>query len=391
LEHLEHIRELFIKHMRGTASTAEQEALAGDIALYSNDELIGVLEPLAVSTPPDGRFKPEEWEEAIRDILRRAPESTPIRRLPVFRRQSVWWAAAVFILLASGAWLWFSRSSRAPGPIQTLSLAHDALPGGNRALLTLANGSRITLDSAANGTLTQQGNASVTKLANGRLAYTALPGAPAQTLYNILSTPRGGQYQLILPDGTKVWLDAASSIRYPTAFTASDRQVSITGQAYFEVAHDKRKPFSVLAAGTEIRDIGTAFNINAYADELAERVTLVEGSVAVSQHGRRLILQPGQQAQVSMDDLELAKNPDIDAALAWKNGKFQFGDAADISEIMRQLARWYDVDVEYKGMPSGHIGGTISRDINVSQVFKMLEMTGTVKFIIDGKKVTVMP
>jgi transmembrane sensor len=325
--------------------------------------------------------------------------------VPMYRR--TWFrvaAAAILIFIAGGIFLLLNRTtekpriSSNPPPVQ-----NDVAPGGNKAILTLADNSTITLDNAANGALTQQGETKVLKLNDGQLAYNT-DGKPSQVFYNTITTPRGGQYQIVLEDGTKVWLNAASSLHFPTAFVGTERKVEITGEAYFEVAKNPSMPFRInVDSKAEVEVLGTHFNINSYPDETTINTTLLEGKVKVTAAGSGLptpdpiaigsrLLSPGQQAQLNSNgQIGLNKNPDIEEVMAWKNGKFQFGESADIATIMRQISRWYDVDVEYRGTIPEHIGGTISRDVTVSKVFEMLEMTGGVKFQVNGKKVIVMP
>jgi transmembrane sensor len=285
-------------------------------------------------------------------------------------------------------------------------------PGGNRAVLTLAGGQKIILDSAAAGILAEQGNTHVQKLGDGKLAYEAGDGAggrggggtkgAAAPLYNTLTTPRGGQYQLTLPDGTKVWLNAASSITYPIAFTGNSRSVEMTGEAYFEVTHDKKHPFTVKAGGQTIEDIGTHFNVNAYADEPAQVTTLLEGAVSVSGH----LLRPGEKATVigaagsgatatgttgaGAVDIQVTQG-DPDQAVAWKNGLFNFTDAG-LQTVMRQLSRWYNVDVTYKGnIPPRQFTGMIGRSLTLNQVLEGLALENVHYQIEEGNRLIITP
>jgi ferric-dicitrate binding protein FerR (iron transport regulator) len=270
-------------------------------------------------------------------------------------------------------------------------VANDALPGRSKAVLTLANGSSILLDSVANGMLAQQGNATVVKLNNGQLAYNTLAEKPTEVLYNTLATPRGGQYQLVLPDGSKVWLNAASSIRYPTAFAGKERKIEITGEAYFEVAKNTGVPFIVSTNGMDVKVLGTRFNVNAYDDEATIRTTLLEGAVLVTKDAATAILKPGQQSRLTKSGvINVINDTDIEEAVAWKNGLFSFK-SADIKTVMRQIARWYDVEVVYEKEVQEQFHTEINRNTNASKVFKILETTGGVHFRIEGKKVTVMP
>jgi ferric-dicitrate binding protein FerR (iron transport regulator) len=289
-------------------------------------------------------------------------------------------------------------------------------PGGNKAVLTLAGGQKIILDSAAAGILAEQGNAQVKKLGDGRLAYEAggtksgnAGGGAASPLYNTLTTPRGGQYQLTLPDGTKVWLNAASSLTYPTAFTGHDRMVQMTGEAYFEIAHDSRKPFKVEAGGQTIEDIGTQFNVNAYTDEPAQVTTLLEGAAKVDGH----LLRPGEKATVTgaagpgamgtggtgtgatgggtgAADIRVGRG-DPEAAVAWKNGLFVFTDAG-LQTVMRQLSRWYNVDVTYEGnIPPRQFTGMIGRSLTLDQVLKGLAKERVHYQIEAGNRLIITP
>ena len=227
---------------------------------------------------------------------------------------------------------------------------------------------------------------------NGSLSYQNISKSKTpETLYNTISTPNGGDYQLVLADGSKVWLNAASSLRFPANFVGRERKVELTGEAYFEVAKNPAMPFKVKLNGMEVEVLGTHFNINSYADESAIRTTLLEGSIKINRPHASSLLKPGQQAMMDKNgQISVINDADLDEAVAWKDGKFQF-DRADIHNVMRQLARWYNIDVEYKGTVASHFGGTISRDVNLSKVLGMLHLTGEVKFQVQDKKVIVMP
>ena len=259
-----------------------------------------------------------------------------------------------------------------------------APPVSTNAILTLANGKTIALDSIANGAIANEGNMRVEKLSNGEIVYKGK--ANGELEYNILTVPRGSKIATItLSDGTKVWLNSSSSLQYPVAFSGNERNVEITGEAYFEVAHNAAAPFIVKKGETSVTVLGTHFNVNAYDDETSLKVTLLQGTVKVEKQGLSGLLMPGQQAQIE-DKIKISNEVDVDEVMAWKNGEFQFGEAEDIHAVMRQIARWYDVNIEYKEDVAGHIGGTISRDENISQVLSMLQMTGAVKFKIEDKK-----
>ena len=264
------------------------------------------------------------------------------------------------------------------------------VPGGNKAILTLQDGSTIVLNDAKEGTIIQQGNTRIIKLANGQIRYDGTDGPADKVSYNTMTTPRGGEYKLTLPDGTEVWLNSASSITYPTAFVTKERKVSITGEAYFEVAKDKTKPFMVTAGNQNIEVLGTHFNVMAYADEETIKTTLLEGSVKITEHNNVDILKPGEQAIVGKQGGIKVKTVNTDEAMAWKNGYFKFN-RVDIKYIMRQIARWYDVDIAYEGaMPEDEFVGKIGRGENIKQVLHVLELEH-VHFKIEGKKITVLP
>lgn len=313
----------------------------------------------------------------------------PVRRIFPYYKVAV--AAAVLAFLTIGAYFILHRNQ----PVQQMARSeykNDIAPGGNKAVLTLGNGKTITLTGAKNGVLASEGNTAINKTADGRVAYNAgesAENAPAVT-YNTITTPRAGTYQVTLPDGSQVWLNAASSIRFPTAFAGKDRKVEITGEAYFEVAHNEEKPFKVLTATQEVTVLGTHFNINAYADEPAVKTTLLQGSVEVTKSADHQIamLKPGEQAILSGNIQVVQAN--LDQEVAWKNGDFIFNEEA-LPNIMRQVSRWYDVDIAYPpNMKNMKFNGMVSRSKNISAVLKMIELTGKVHFTVEGRRVAVM-
>lgn len=304
--------------------------------------------------------------------------------------------AALVLLIAGNAALFFLPSSPAKkpqaAPPPSASYAHDQPPGRNNASLTLADGRIITLDSAANGGLAQQGNTRVIKL-NGQIAYRSAGGGGAgdAALFNTISTANGNQYQLLLSDGSKVWLNAASSIRFPTSFKGKERSVDITGEAYFEIAKNPAMPFKIHAGSGEIDVLGTHVNVNAYADEPTVKTTLLEGSVAVKKEADRQVLEPGQQAGFSpQGKITFSKNVDVARETAWKDGFFWF-DNTDIHTLMRQVSRWYDVEVIFKGsIEDDGFTGKISRNVPLSKLLNVLEQY-ELHFTVEGKKIIVQP
>ncbi|HEY4063969.1 MAG TPA: FecR domain-containing protein [Puia sp.] len=348
------------------------------------------LQQLLAATPPEALDK-ERWEPVLRTILSSSgPSIVPVRRVYRWRRGLV--AAAILILLVTGGYLW--QQAKKEGPVATRSTVPsvDILPGGSKAILTLSGGRRLVLDSTAEDTILTEGAAIIAN-AGGRLAYNAGKSPEEEIAYNTLTTPRGGQYQLTLPDGTRVWLNAASSITYPTVFTGIERKVTITGEAYLEVAREAAHPFIVSAENTQVEVLGTSFNINAYTDEPGIRTTLLEGSIAVKTKGLRRAIRPGQQTMVPFDEntISITDSADLDQAVAWKNDRFAFT-MADLPTVMRQLARWYNVEVEYEGtIPQRHFTGRIGRSLTLDQVLKGLTKARVHYNIEPGNKLIIRP
>jgi transmembrane sensor len=314
-------------------------------------------------------------------------------------------AAIITLILGSGAYLWLNHSSghdRITASIKSPTIPDDIAPGSNKAVLLLADGSSIVLDSAAKGTLARQGNTEISKTGDGSLLYNAGTRSSA-VLYNTLSTPRGGQYQISLPDGTKVWMNAASSLRYPTAFLGKQREVELNGEAYFEVAPlihkgGEKIPFIVHVdpssgkGGMKVEVLGTHFNVMAYNDENSIRTTLLEGSVKVIKENEASMLKVGQQAAFIKKEnkVNIISNPDLELAVAWKNGYTSFR-SADIKTIMRQVARWYDVDVVYEAnIPERTFTGEVPRDARLSELLKIFEAS-SIHFIIEGRVIKLKP
>lgn len=297
------------------------------------------------------------------------------------------WAAAIFVgLLAMGAYYFMEHGAKPAG--HTLAKLSDIQPGSSKAILTLADGSTITLDSTGSQ-LIQQGVAAVHQL-NGSLQYEA-NGTETGVSYNQLSTPRQGQYQLTLADGTKVWLNAASSIRYPTAFTGKDRSVDVTGEAYFEVAANASQPFKVKVNNTTIQVLGTSFNVNAYPDEKQLNATLISGVISVQTQRENTLLAPGKTASVMPDGSASISTANIKTVMAWKNGLFCF-ENADIKTVMRQMGRWYNVEVEFRGaVPQATFSGEIERSLTLSQVLQGLGSSELHYTLENGNKLIIQP
>ncbi|MND48931.1 fec operon regulator FecR [compost metagenome] len=310
-------------------------------------------------------------------------------------------AATIIILLGIGFGIYRYQHTREIN--NTISVqAVDIAPGGNKATLTLADGRKINLNEAVNGTLAEQAGIKITKTEDGMLVYSVnkqdVNNAQLTVEHNIIQTPKGGQYQVNLSDGTKVWLNAASSIRYPNLFKGKERKVEITGEAYFEVAKNAKMPFKVLVNNqSEVEVLGTHFNINGYLDEETVRTTLIEGSVRVSslsptiKSHQTTILKPGQQSQINKVSGDINVAPaDIEEAVAWKNGDFIFK-KQPLTQILKAISRWYSVEIEYETnqLSQQTFSGVISRSKNLSAVLEILESTDQISFKIEGNKIKV--
>ncbi|MEO6684271.1 MAG: FecR family protein [Ginsengibacter sp.] len=315
------------------------------------------------------------------------------KQIPIYKKIAV--AASVLFMVGFSIYFIFVpktkneivKNNNTPQKLDT----HDAAPGGSKATLTLANGSIIILEDADNGTLSEQGNIKIIKLNDGELAYnTTGDEKNIGTVYNTISTPKGGQYQILLADGSKVWLNAASSLHFPTSFTNKERHVELTGEGYFEVANNASMPFKIKVNDTEIEVLGTQFNISAYENEDEIKTTLLEGSVKINKGSQSVTLKPGEEAldRKRARLITVKKVIDAEASVAWKNGYFQFENLT-INQIMRQISRWYDVDVIYEGkIPLGHYVGKPSRDLNLSEIIKLIKISG-VEIVINNNTVIV--
>ena len=327
---------------------------------------------------------------AIHDQIK--TESMQVKRRVIpFRRIAIA-ASGIGLLVLSGFFLFqrINTNEIAKADQNENRFKDDVSPGGDKAVLTLADGSTILLNDAQNGTLGQQGNSKIIKL-DGKLTYDPAGKNSNEVVYNTISTPNGGQYQLELPDGSLVWLNSTSSIHFPTSFAGKERRVEITGEAYFEVAKNRDMPFIVSVSGVEVQVLGTHFNVNAYKDENDLKTTLLEGAVKFVHGANAEMLKPGQQSQLSSNgSVNVVNNVDVERVVAWKNGLFDF-ESAGIETVMRQLSRWYDVEIEYKGKTDDLFIAEMRRNIKLSDALKALELTGKVKFDIQGKKIIVMP
>lgn len=336
----------------------------------------------------DWRLEGGRREEAQLALKQRIDEELGWRaKKPALRRSLLWYAAAsVLGVIAVTFFL-----TRQPAPSVIIAENEPPVPGGNKAVLTLGDGRTISLDDATNGGIARQGGSSISQK-GGQVVYTQGPGTPV-VLFNTLATPKGGQFQLVLPDGSKVWLNAMSTIKFPTAFAGKAREVTVNGEAYFEVARNPSQPFLVTVNDMQVEVLGTHFNIAAYADEPQISTTLLEGKVKVTSSDA-VVLMPGQQAVMSnrpgKQQLRVLTGVNTDQVMAWKNGYFQFSQAG-ITDVMKQIARWYDIDVRYEGkVPERKFSGEISRASSLDEVLKGLSATG-IHLKREGNRIIILP
>ena len=385
---------LFNKYIADEITPEEKSELSRLIRVTNNQEVSELLKEEWEKTGDDQSvLSSSEAESILEQIIGAKNTAKEVASVRVF--QQTWFRVAAAVLFMIGLFVLYNLTGDAnnnePVIAQKKTSTQIISPGGNKAILTLADGSTIILDSANNGSIAQQGQSNIIKLEDGQLAYKdgGSNSGSAAIQYNTVSTPRGGQYQLVLADGSKVWLNAESSIRFPTSFTGQERNVEITGEVYFEVAHNASKPFIVRANEVEIKVLGTSLNVNAYEDEGEIKTTLLEGSVKINKEKQSIIIKPGEQVLARKGTgLTVKDGVDVEAVVAWKDGYFQFENLS-IKEIMWQLSRWYNVDVIYEGkVPAGHYVGKPSRDLNLSEILKVIELSG-VKIAVNGKTIIV--
>lgn len=411
----QHIIHLLDKYARKEASSGEVDELFTWLRTGDHDETVVAymeqhLEVFEAGDAEDIAFWKERLAGGAQKITGTVVNDTPAIDMhtqvrPVHRvhflRKWGWAAAAVILALSIGAYLWKTNRRDAPSGNAVATVSHIE-PGKSGAILTLADGSRVVLDSLGNGIVADQSGAQII-LQDGRLAYKSLPVAGSRLPFNIMTTPKGRQFQVTLSDGTKVWLNAASSLRYPTVFNGNERRVELTGEAYFEVTKNNHMPFKVDVNGKAVVEVlGTHFNVNAYDNEDATSTTLLEGKVKVAETDSQLstpdsrLLQPGQQAQVAHRSstrgagVTIVNNADIDKVMAWKNGLFNF-EGASLGEVMRQIERWYDIEVAYeKGIPHIEFEGKMTKDVPLKDLLIMLEKSD-IHFRIEDRKLIVLP
>lgn len=379
---------LYEKYMSGQCTDAEKRLLE----TYRDEMLLA-----------DEGWEDEEVHEAdmrarIWQRLSESRQVVPISKYKIYK--SRWLQVAAVLLVASMAGVLFIPFKKRATDDQKLTGAarqKPIVPGANKAYLTLANGTNIVLDDAKTGALTNQSGVKVSKTGNGVIVYEFIKSTKdnaqnAAPQFNTITTPRGGQYQVMLADGTHVWLNAASSIRFPQSFNGPQRLVELSGEAYFEVAKDKRHPFIVQANGTKVQVFGTHFNVNAYPDNNNVTATLLEGSVQMSNNGQATMLVPGEQGVSTRTGGAInVSRADIQQVIAWKNGYFVFHDLS-IVEVMKQVSRWYDVDIEYQdeGVKNNEFGGAISRYKSITELLDNMQLTRSIHYRIEGRRVIIM-
>lgn len=380
--------------MNGTLTADEEQVLHQLLQDANDEEALSLLQQQwEIQEEPLPLFKHYDVEQSWRKIVypETGYQATPSRSIVHLRK---WWWAAASLLLALCAGIYFLAVQKNKSDTLAVTSAADIHPGKEGAILTLADGSAVSLDSIRNGVIALQGGTTA-RVVNGVLQY---DGNSTEVLYNTTSTPRGRQFQLTLPDGTKVWLNAASSLRYPTAFSGNERRVEVSGEVYFEVAKMAHQPFVVkIDTETAVEVLGTSFNINAYRNESGMYATLLNGSIRVNRtlnnQSNNLILKPGQQAGIhhTQSTIQLIEHADTEKIIAWKNGRFNFH-GVPLHQVMRQLERWYDIDVVYEnGIPDLRLGGEMQRDLSLAEVLEGLKESKLNYRLEKGRRLVILP
>jgi transmembrane sensor len=335
-------------------------------------------------------FMEENYQATLLNIQQRKNSK---RVFPLYK-----YAAAVLILIGFASGFWYLTKDHTVIKFQTVANNQplDVLPGVDKAILTLADGSKIVLDNAKSEMLVEKSGLTISKTKDGQLVYKVsnVESKGTTVAYNTIETANGNQYQILLPDGTKVWLNAASSLKYPEIFRGSERKVMLTGEAYFEVAKNKNMPFKVESNHQNVEVLGTHFNINSYMDDQTIKTTLIEGSIKVSNANYAKTLKPGEQSVINnfgLGNILITNNIETEDEVAWKNGLFRFNNAG-LKSILGQLERWYDIKIDYQSVPNKRYNGMVPRKAKLSEVLNMLELTGNISFKIEeGRNLKVLP
>ncbi|TCD03942.1 FecR family protein [Pedobacter psychroterrae] len=368
------VRNILKKYSEGTASESEKALLESWYLEYNSSQQaeLPLYERMAALD--------EVWSK----LESANPRTKKIRLWP-----KIAIAGSLLFILSFGGYLLLQQQGHSD---IDLLVKNDIPAGKNAATLTLANGKKILLDQTKEGLVGTESGIGISKSSAGKLTYAAelINGDNSEPKYNTLETAKGQQYQVVLPDGSTIWLNAASSVSYPVIFSKKERSVEITGEAYFEVKKDQTRPFIVKSKGQQVEVLGTHFNVSTYADDPAIKTTLLEGSVRVSTNGTRqtAVLLPGQQASLNNGKLAISR-PETEEVIAWKNGYFMF-ESEDIQSIMRKISRWYNIEVTYEGeIPQDTFSGTVDRYAKVSQILKKLQLTDKVRFKIEERRIIV--
>lgn len=378
---------LYEKYMSGQCTDAEKRLLE-----TYRDEML-----LAEEGWEDDQVSEADVRARIWQRLNESRGVVPIRRRKLVYQRWFQVAAALLVAVLAGLLFIPAKKNQQTNNVK-LTAIKPIVPGTNKAYLTLANGTKIVLDDAKNGALANQAGVKVSKTGSGVVVYTFSKPAQNQTdnntpvEFNTITTPRGGQYQVVLGDGTHVWLNAATSIHFPQTFSGPERLVELSGEAYFEVAKDKTRPFIVKANGSRVQVYGTHFNVNAYPDNTNVTATLLEGSIKLSNSNQATMLVPGQQGVSGLTGGPISvSKADIQQTVAWKNGLFIFHDL-NIREVMKQVGRWYDVDIEYKDddVKNNEFGGTLSRYKSITELLDNMQLTKSIHYKIEGRRVIIM-
>lgn len=383
------LRSLFSQWLEGNGDAGTVKRLS---ELAENPELASVWKSLLAAVPEEAQPGHDAiLEQVYQNLLAELPElqvTAPVRRMKPWMKYA---AAAALLLVAGGGYYFYSSTKEEAGREQLSNITPAERPTSNnnknKAILTLGNGKQIVLDASGNGQLAQQTGSLVIKPADGQIVYNSNDSIPSQRAveFNTVTTPRGGEYKVKLPDGTDVWLNAASSITFPTNFNDADRTVSVQGEVYLEVKKNTAKPFRVKVKDATIEVLGTSFNVNAYNDEPVTRITLLEGSIHVTKGNEQKMLKPGQQLwfRATGNVLTLADDVDTEQVMAWKNGVFDFRNQ-DIGLVMNQLGRWYNMDIMYEGKrPDVKILGMMGRNTDLKTLLNSLELTSGIRFSLE--------
>jgi transmembrane sensor len=393
---------LFSKYYDRTASQKEIKELFNILKSSSDQELTKLMRDewehfQHMEAPFFGFDKSQEMLDKIlasgRDQNNLHEEAPVVKsRIRPLIFISISAAAAIIILNIIGLDFWTEKLTQPSVQIASEKVEPILSPGGNKAVLTLANGQRIVLDTINNGIIEKNESFEINKTEDGQLVYHAFDRNYKNARngdFNIVSTPRGGEYRIILPDGSKVWLNAASSLKFPGVFKRNVREVELDGEAYFEIAKRSAMPFKVRSGNTEIEVLGTHFNLKAYSNQKVIKTTLVEGSVKINEGKSSVLLKPGQQARQAGGNITILNNVDIEEQVAWKDGLFVFKDAS-IEEVMSQVSSWYDLDIIFEGkIPEKYLTGKVSRSVNATEIMNLLNYAG-VKFKITGENIVIM-